>query len=81
MLCILCFQSKGIVQHLYLGRTAPMFTEMRVLRQSTGDDHLVCLTFSSVLANSFHVLFVVAVVKFSQVKVLQCTECRFWSWE
>ncbi|XP_062011835.1 C2 domain-containing protein At1g53590-like isoform X2 [Rosa rugosa] len=33
--------SKGVVQHLYLGRNAPMFTEMRVLRQSTGDDHLV----------------------------------------
>nr|XP_011465558.1 PREDICTED: C2 domain-containing protein At1g53590 isoform X1 [Fragaria vesca subsp. vesca] len=33
--------SKGVVQHLYLGRNPPMFTEMRVLRQSTGDDHLV----------------------------------------
>ncbi|CAN6694047.1 unnamed protein product [Malus baccata var. baccata] len=32
---------KGIVQHLYLGRNPPMFTEMRVLRQSTDDDHLV----------------------------------------
>ncbi|KAK4373997.1 hypothetical protein RND71_004674 [Anisodus tanguticus] len=29
------------VQHLYLGRSPPMFTEMRVLRESTGDDHLV----------------------------------------
>ncbi|XP_031102645.1 C2 domain-containing protein At1g53590 isoform X4 [Ipomoea triloba] len=28
------------VQHLYLGRCPPMFTEMRVLHQSTGDDHL-----------------------------------------
>ncbi|OIT34669.1 PREDICTED: C2 domain-containing protein At1g53590-like [Nicotiana attenuata] len=30
-----------VAQHLYLGRSAPMFTEMRVLRESTGDDHLV----------------------------------------
>ncbi|CAB4277167.1 unnamed protein product [Prunus armeniaca] len=32
---------KAIVQHLYLGRNPPMFTEMRVLRESTDDDHLV----------------------------------------
>ncbi|CAN4104321.1 unnamed protein product [Withania somnifera] len=32
---------EAVVQHLYLGRTPPMFTEMRVLRESTGDDHLV----------------------------------------
>ncbi|KAI6690254.1 hypothetical protein NL676_027082 [Syzygium grande] len=32
---------KAIVQHLYLGRNPPMFTEMRVLRQSSEDDHLV----------------------------------------
>ncbi|XP_055824917.1 C2 domain-containing protein At1g53590 isoform X2 [Solanum dulcamara] len=32
---------EAIVQHLYLGRSPPMFTEMRVLRESTGDDHLV----------------------------------------
>ncbi|XP_038688548.1 C2 domain-containing protein At1g53590-like, partial [Tripterygium wilfordii] len=31
---------KAVVQHLYLGRNPPVFTEMRVLR-STGDDHLV----------------------------------------
>ncbi|KAL1538384.1 acetolactate synthase [Salvia divinorum] len=29
------------LQHLYLGRSPPMFTEIRVLRQSNGDDHLV----------------------------------------
>lgn len=29
------------VQHLYLGRSPPMFTEMRVLHESIGDDHLV----------------------------------------
>ncbi|XP_057812268.1 C2 domain-containing protein At1g53590-like isoform X2 [Salvia miltiorrhiza] len=29
------------LQHLYLGRSPPMFTEMRVLRHSNGDDHLV----------------------------------------
>ncbi|PRQ36523.1 hypothetical protein RchiOBHm_Chr4g0392471 [Rosa chinensis] len=34
--------SKGVVQHLYFGRNPPMFTEMRLLRQSTGDDHLGC---------------------------------------
>ncbi|XP_057949632.1 C2 domain-containing protein At1g53590-like [Malania oleifera] len=32
---------KAVVQHLYMGRNPPMFTEMRVLRQSTDDDHLV----------------------------------------
>ncbi|KAK4714625.1 hypothetical protein R3W88_020532 [Solanum pinnatisectum] len=32
---------EAVVQHLYLGRSPPMFTEMRVLRESTGDDHLV----------------------------------------
>ncbi|KAL2466712.1 C2 domain-containing protein [Abeliophyllum distichum] len=30
-----------VVQHLYLGRSPPIFTEMRVLRESNGDDHLV----------------------------------------
>ncbi|GJV43119.1 C2 domain-containing protein-like protein [Tanacetum coccineum] len=29
------------VQNLYMGRSPPMITEMRVCRQSTGDDHLV----------------------------------------
>ncbi|CAH9107538.1 unnamed protein product [Cuscuta europaea] len=29
-----------VVQHLYLGRCPPIFTEMRVLQNSTGDDHL-----------------------------------------
>ncbi|KAL5731799.1 acetolactate synthase [Ranunculus cassubicifolius] len=32
---------EAVVQHLYLGKTPPMFTEMRVLRQSSDDDHLV----------------------------------------
>ncbi|CAN0891185.1 C2 domain-containing protein At1g53590 [Linum grandiflorum] len=31
---------KAIVQHLYMGRNPPLFTEMRVLRQCTDDDHL-----------------------------------------
>ncbi|XP_022860381.1 C2 domain-containing protein At1g53590-like isoform X1 [Olea europaea var. sylvestris] len=31
----------AVVQHLYLGRSPPIFTEMRVLRESNGDDHLV----------------------------------------
>ncbi|CAL1386216.1 unnamed protein product [Linum trigynum] len=31
---------KAVVQHLYMGRNPPMFTEVRVLRQCTGDDHL-----------------------------------------
>ncbi|RAL49068.1 hypothetical protein DM860_015059 [Cuscuta australis] len=29
-----------VVQNLYLGRCPPLFTEMRVLQNSTGDDHL-----------------------------------------
>ncbi|GMH05557.1 hypothetical protein Nepgr_007397 [Nepenthes gracilis] len=32
---------KVVVQDLHLGRSPPMFTEMRVLHQSTDDDHLV----------------------------------------
>ncbi|KAL8223713.1 hypothetical protein R6Q57_019188 [Mikania cordata] len=32
---------EAMVQHLYMGRSPPMITEMRVCRQSTGDDHLV----------------------------------------
>ncbi|XP_031257226.1 C2 domain-containing protein At1g53590-like isoform X2 [Pistacia vera] len=32
---------EAVVQHLYLGRNPPMFTEMRVLRHSNDDDHLV----------------------------------------
>lgn len=32
---------QAVVQHLYLGRNPPMFTEIRVLGESTDDDHLV----------------------------------------
>ncbi|XP_076907658.1 C2 domain-containing protein At1g53590-like [Bidens hawaiensis] len=32
---------EAVIQNFYLGRSPPMFTEMRVCRQSTGDDHLV----------------------------------------
>ncbi|KAM1805309.1 hypothetical protein ACFX12_031077 [Malus domestica] len=32
---------EAVVQHLYLGRNAPILTEMRVVRQSADDDHLV----------------------------------------
>ncbi|TXG66636.1 hypothetical protein EZV62_007911 [Acer yangbiense] len=32
---------QAVVQHLYMGRNPPMFTEMRVLRQNSDDDHLV----------------------------------------
>ncbi|KAK6946572.1 C2 domain [Dillenia turbinata] len=32
---------RAVVQQLYLGRSPPLFTEMRVLRQSSDDDHLV----------------------------------------
>ncbi|KAH7846225.1 hypothetical protein Vadar_011421 [Vaccinium darrowii] len=34
-------EKEAVVQHLYIGRSPPMFTEMRVLHQPTGDDHLV----------------------------------------
>ncbi|KAL0906200.1 hypothetical protein M5K25_024674 [Dendrobium thyrsiflorum] len=33
--------SKAVVEHLYLGRNPPMFTDIRVLGQSSDDDHLV----------------------------------------
>lgn len=32
---------RAVVQHLYLGRNPPVFTEMRVLQESSDDDHLV----------------------------------------
>lgn len=32
---------EAVVQQLYMGRSPPIFTEMRVIPQSTGDDHLV----------------------------------------
>uniref|UniRef100_A0A0D9VFA7 SMP-LTD domain-containing protein n=1 Tax=Leersia perrieri TaxID=77586 RepID=A0A0D9VFA7_9ORYZ len=32
---------KAVIQNLYLGRTPPMFTDIRVVSQSTDDDHLV----------------------------------------
>ncbi|KAL1203788.1 C2 domain-containing protein [Cardamine amara subsp. amara] len=32
---------KAVIQHLYMGRSPPLLTDIRVLRQSTGDDHLV----------------------------------------
>ncbi|KAL8167131.1 hypothetical protein V2J09_008630 [Rumex salicifolius] len=32
---------KASVEHLYLGRKPPIFTEMRVLHESSDDDHLV----------------------------------------
>ncbi|KAL3503040.1 hypothetical protein ACH5RR_037489 [Cinchona calisaya] len=32
---------EAVVQQLYLGRSPPMFTDMRVVHQSNGDDHLV----------------------------------------
>nr|CAB3449704.1 unnamed protein product [Digitaria exilis] len=38
---ILFLQKKAVIQSLYLGRNPPMFTDIRVVRQSTDDDHLV----------------------------------------
>ncbi|ESQ30064.1 hypothetical protein EUTSA_v10011273mg [Eutrema salsugineum] len=32
---------KAVIQHLYMGKKPPLLTDIRVLRQSTGDDHLV----------------------------------------
>ncbi|CAH8293389.1 unnamed protein product [Eruca vesicaria subsp. sativa] len=32
---------EALIEHLYLGRSPPLLTGIRVLRQSTGDDHLV----------------------------------------
>ncbi|KAL6198984.1 hypothetical protein ACLB2K_028772 [Fragaria x ananassa] len=32
---------EAVVQHLYLGRNAPMLTDIRVIRHSNDDDHLV----------------------------------------
>lgn len=50
-----------MVEHLYMGRSPPMFTEMRVLRQSTGDDHLVCNLFLLLVDSCIYVLFVVII--------------------
>ncbi|KAG6483372.1 C2 domain-containing protein At1g53590-like [Zingiber officinale] len=32
---------KAVMQHIYLGRTPPMFTDIRILQESADDDHLV----------------------------------------
>ncbi|CAH2036588.1 unnamed protein product [Thlaspi arvense] len=32
---------KAVIQHLYMGKRPPLLTDIRVFRQSTGDDHLV----------------------------------------
>ncbi|XP_077250993.1 C2 domain-containing protein At1g53590-like isoform X1 [Tasmannia lanceolata] len=34
-------ERKAVVQHIFLGRNPPMFTEIRVVGQSADDDHLV----------------------------------------
>ncbi|XP_062011842.1 C2 domain-containing protein At1g53590-like isoform X2 [Rosa rugosa] len=34
-------KKEAVVQHLYLGRNAPMLTDIRVVRESNDDDHLV----------------------------------------
>lgn len=44
---MLYMQRKAVVQHLYLGRNAPLFTGMRVLHQCPDDDHLVLSMISS----------------------------------
>ena len=41
MIILIYMQKKAVVQHLYLGRNPPLFTEMRVLSQCSDDDHVV----------------------------------------
>ena len=41
MIILIYVQKKAVVQHLYLGRNPPLFTEMRVLSQCSDDDHVV----------------------------------------
>ncbi|KAM7260703.1 hypothetical protein ACFE04_011376 [Oxalis oulophora] len=36
-----CKRKEAEIRHLYMGRHPPIFTEMRVLQESAGDDHLV----------------------------------------
>lgn len=54
-------QKKALVQHMYLGRNPPLITEMRVLRQSSGDDHLVwshsCACIFSILWAAIFMLY------------------------
>nr|XP_011465556.1 PREDICTED: C2 domain-containing protein At1g53590 isoform X3 [Fragaria vesca subsp. vesca] len=38
---IYLYLKEAVVQHLYLGRNAPMLTDIRVIRHSNDDDHLV----------------------------------------
>ena len=51
IIILVYLQKEVVVQHLYMGRSPPMITKMRVLQQSTSDDHLVC---NAVLAISGH---------------------------
>jgi len=41
---LVILQSKASVQELYMGRNPPMFTSVRVLPETSDDDHLVCIT-------------------------------------
>lgn len=83
-LCMLHAQKEAVVRHMYLGRNPPLFTEMRVLRQSTGDDHLVCI----IIHPPFHhVVFILyykpcGVSFFSCFSrgLFSCNKCRYWSW-
>lgn len=45
LLDIVILQSKAGIQELYMGRNPPIFTSMRVLPETSDDDHLVGTTF------------------------------------
>lgn len=38
---VVILQSKASIQELYMGRNPPIFTSMRVLPETSDDDHLV----------------------------------------
>lgn len=78
MMILFAYIQKDVeLQHLYLGRSPPTFTEMRVLRHSNGDDHLVSEANCSTQTG-----WVYCIDSYAPGNVVfMLIFCRFWNWE
>ena len=75
-------QKKAVVQHLYMGWNAPIFTEIKVLHLSNDDDHLVSFMYFWVLACCICIFFYAVCVcnlGINQAEIVKGNKCRFWS--
>lgn len=63
-------QKKAAVQQLYLGRSPPIFTEIRVLHEPDGDDDMVTLMWTSYISR----LRLCLLILISKVLILQILE-------